>query len=171
MTELYLLTRVTHVLLGAFWVGSVTFAAFFLMPSVAEAGPDGAKVMAGLIRRKFLNVIPAVAIVNVVSGLWLYWRYTAGFDPKLSGTPGAMIFGTGGILAIIALHIGLLAMRRNVIKAGALTAKAGALPDGAEKAALMAEAMARRTRAMRAGPVVAVMLLITTALMALGHYV
>jgi hypothetical protein len=82
-----------------------------------------------------------------------------------------MIFGTGGILAIIALHIGLLAMRRNVIKAGALTAKAGALPDGAEKAALMAEAMARRTRAMRAGPVVAVMLLITTALMALGHYV
>ena len=171
MIEMYLLARITHVVLGTFWVGTVVFTAFFLMPSVAEAGPDGAKVMAGLMRRKFMNVVPIVAIVNVISGLWLFWRMTSGFDRTLSGTPNAMVFGTGGIIAIVALHIGLLSMRRNVLRAGALAAKAGALPDGAEKAALMAEAMARRKRAMKAGPIVAVMLLVTTALMAIGHYV
>jgi len=171
MTEFYLSMRITHVVVGAFWVGAVVFMAFFLTPAVAEAGPDGAKVMAGLIRRKVLNIIPIVALVNIISGLWLFWRLTGGFDRTLSGTPGAMVFGTGGILAIIALHIGLLAMRRNLLKAGALAAKAGGLPDGAENAALMADAMARRKRAMRAGPIVAVMLLVTSALMAIGHYV
>lgn len=171
MNEFYLVMRVSHVVFGALWVGTVTFMAFILMPAVAEAGPDGAKVMAGLMRRKLLNLVPTVALVNVISGLWLYWKYTGGFDRTLSGTPGAMVFGTGGILAIIALHIGLLAMRRNIIKAGALAAKAGGLPDGAEKAALMAESMARRKRAMRAGPIVAVILLVTTVLMAIGHYV
>ena len=51
MNELYLLARVTHVVLGAVWVGAIFLAAFFLMPAVAEAGPDGAKVMAGIVRR------------------------------------------------------------------------------------------------------------------------
>jgi hypothetical protein len=171
MIELYLLMRVLHVMLGAFWVGAVVFMAFFLTPTVAELGPDGAKVMAGLTRRGVLNIIPIVALVNIASGVWLFWRMTSGFDRTLSGTPNAMVFGTGGIIAIIALHIGLLAMRRNILKAGALAAKAGPLPDGTEKAALMAEAMARRKRALRAGPIVAVMLLVTTALMAIGHYV
>jgi uncharacterized membrane protein len=171
MTEIYLATRVLHVVLGAFWMGAIVFAAFYLMPAVAEAGPDGAKVMAGIVRRKYLNVVPIVALVNIVSGFWLYWRFTGGFDPGLSGTPGAMVFGTGGILAVVALHIGLLGMRRNILKAGALTAKASALPDGAERAALMAEANARRKRAFRAGPIVAIILILTTALMALGHYV
>ena len=171
MIELYLTMRVVHVVLGAFWVGTIVFAAFFLTPAVAEAGPDGAKVMAGLIRRKYLTLVPIVATVNILSGLWLFWRMTSGFDRVMSGTPGAMVFGTGGILAIIAFHIGMLGIRRNMMKAMALTAKAGSLPDGADKAAAMAEAQARRTRAMRAGPIVAVMLLITTALMALGHYV
>jgi hypothetical protein len=171
MNEFYLLMRVTHILLGSVWVGTVVFTAFFLMPAVAEAGPDGAKVMAGIMRRKFLNALPIIAGVNVLSGLWLYWKYTGGFDPTLSGTPGAMVFGTGGIIAIVALHIGLLGMRRNVIKAGELIAKAGTLPDGAEKAALMTEVMTRRKRAMRSGPIVAVLLLVTTVLMALGHRV
>ena len=171
MMELFLSMRVIHVVLGAFWVGAIVFAAFFLTPAVAEAGPEGAKVMAGLVRRKYLTIVPIVAIVNILSGLWLYWRLTSGFDPVMSGTPGAMVFGTGGIIAIIAFHIGLLGMRRNMIKAMALMAKAGPMPDGAEKAAAMAEAQARRKRAMRAGPIVAVMLLITAALVALGHYV
>jgi hypothetical protein len=115
--------------------------------------------------------VPIVAMVNVASGFWLYWRYTAGFDPALSATPGAMVFGTGGIMATIALFLGLYGMRRNLITAGALSAKAAGLPDGAEKTALMADAATRRKRAMRAAPIVGVMLLVTTVLMALGHRV
>jgi uncharacterized membrane protein len=169
--ELYLLMRVSHIVLGAVWVGAIFLAAFFLMPAVAEAGPDGAKVMAGIIRRKYMTLVPIIAGVTVLSGLLLYWKYTAGFDPAISRSPGAMVFGAGGIIAILAYGLGVHVMRGNMIKAGALTAKAGGLPDGAEKAALMAEAMARRKTAMRVGPIVAVMLLVTAALMALGHRV
>lgn len=171
MTEFYLPMRIVHVVFGAVWTGAIVLAAFFLMPAVVEAGPDGAKVMAGIMRRHYLNIVPAVALANVLSGLWLYWRFTGGFDPSLSGTPGAIVFGTGGALAIVALAIGLVAMRRNVLKAGALTAKANAMADGPERAALLAEAGARRTTAFRAGPIVATLLVVTAALMALGHYV
>ena len=171
MNELYLVTRVAHIVLGAVWVGAIFLAAFFLMPAVAEAGPDGAKVMAGIIRRKYMSLVPVIAGVTVVSGFYLYWRYTAGFDPAISRTAGAMVFGTGGIVAVLAYGLGVHVMRGNMLKAAALTAKAGGMPDGAEKSALMAEAMARRKTAMRVAPIVAVMLLITTALMALGHRV
>jgi hypothetical protein len=115
--------------------------------------------------------MPIIAFTNVLSGFWLYWRYTGGFDPALSGTPGAMVFGAGGVLALAALAIGLLVMRRNILKAGALTAKAGAMPEGPERAALLSDAASRRQRALYAGPIVAGLLVVTTALMAIGHYV
>lgn len=171
MTEIYLATRVLHVLLGSFWMGAIVFVAFYLMPAVRDAGPDGAKVMSGLVRRHYLNVVPIVALVNVLSGFWLYWRYTGGFDRALSGTPGAMVFGTGGILAVIALHIGFLSMRRNILRAMTLAGQAAHTADAAEKAALVARATALRLRAAKAAPIVAILLIVTTALMALGHYV
>ena len=171
MTEIYLLTRIVHVVLGGFWMGAIAFVAFYLMPAVAEAGPDGAKVMAGLIRRKYLNVVPAIALVNLLSGLWLYWRVTNGFDPALSGTRGAIAFGSGGVIAIIAFHIGVLGMRRNILKAGAIAARAGAMAESPERAALLAQAGALRARASFYAPIVAVMLILTMSLMAIGHYI
>jgi uncharacterized membrane protein len=171
MTVIYLAARALHVLLGAFWLGSVVFVVYFLMPSMAEAGPDAAKVMAGLIKRRYLAVVPVVALLTILLGLWLYWRFTGGFDPAQLGTPGAMVFGTGGILAIAAIHVGLLGMRRNTLRALARSRDAAALPDGAEKAAAMQAIRALRQRALVAGQIVAVLLVITALLMAIGHYV
>lgn len=171
MTEIYLTTRVLHIVLGAFWMGAIVFVAFYLMPAVRDAGPDGAKVMAGLVRRHYLNVVPIVALVNVLSGFWLYWRFTGGFDPVLSATPGAMVFGTGGILAVVALHIGFLSMRRNILRAMKLAVQAAHTKDAAEQTALVARAAALRLRASKAGPIVAIMLVVTMVLMALGHRV
>jgi uncharacterized membrane protein len=171
VTWIYLSARILHVTLGAFWVGAMVFAAFFLMPAIAEAGPDGAKVMAGINRRQYMNILPVVALTNVISGLWLYWRFTNGFDPEISRTPGAMVFGTGGVLALIALHLGLAVVRKNILKAGALMAKVGGMPDGPDKAKLASEAATLRGKAMKAAPIVAVILLLTVALMAIGHYI
>jgi hypothetical protein len=171
MTEIYLLSRVVHVVFGAFWMGVVVFAAFYLMPSVAEAGPDGAKVMGGLVRRKYLAVVPIVAVTNLVSGFWLYYRFTAGFDPGLSGTRGAMAFGTGGILAVLAFGIGMHGMRRNLMKAMALGAQAAGMAEGPDRAALLNTAAGLRKRAMFWAPIVAVMLILTASLMAIGHYI
>lgn len=171
MTMIYLTARALHVVLGAIWLGTVFFVAYFLMPSMAEAGPDSAKVMAGLAKRRFLNVIPVIALLTIALGLWLYWRFTGGFDPAQSGTPGAMVFGTGGILAIVAIHIGLLGMRRNTKRAMTKSLQIAAMPDGAEKSQAMLAVQGLRQRAQMAGQITAVLLIVTTALMALGHYV
>ena len=65
MFSIYLLARLLHVLSGAIWVGTVTFTSFFLMPAMMEAGPDAAKVMAGLQRRRFMDLLPLVRqVVN-----------------------------------------------------------------------------------------------------------
>src|SRR6266508_6779715 len=105
-TVLFLLLRAAHVLLAALWVGAVGFINFFLMPSLAEAGPAGAPVMAALTRRKIQAFIASMGGTTVLTGIYLYYRFTAGFDPTLSGSRSAMVFGTGGIAGIIALIIG-----------------------------------------------------------------
>lgn len=171
MTMVYLTARALHVLLGAIWVGSVFFVAYFLSPSMTEAGPDSAKVMAGLLKRRFLNIVPVIALTTIVLGLWLYWRVTGGFDPALSGTPGAMVFGAGGVIAIVAIHIGLLGMRRNTLRAIKKSKEIAAMPDGAEKSKAMLAVQDLRTRAQTAGRITAILLMVTTILMALGHYV
>jgi len=171
MTVVYLTARALHVLLGALWVGSVFVVVYFVSPSMAEAGPDAAKVMAGLMKRRLLNVIPIIALATIVLGLWLYWRFTGGFDPALSGSPGGMVFGAGGLIAIIAIHIGLLGMRRNTLRAIARSKAIAGMPDGAEKSQAMAAVQELRNRAATAGRITAVLLMVTVVLMALGHYV
>jgi uncharacterized membrane protein len=168
---LYLTARGLHVLFGALWVGSVFFVVFFLSPSMAEAGPDAAKVMGGLLKRRFLDIIPMIAFSNIALGLWLYWRLTGGWDPSLRGTNAAMVFGTGGLLAIVTISIGMLGMRRNTLRAIAKSREAASTPDGPGKAEAMQMAQQFRARAGKAGRVAAVLLMITIVLMALGHYV
>ena len=58
MDLLLLTARLLHVVLGVFWAGALIFTAVFLLPSIRDAGPDGAKVAAGLMRRRFLDVLP-----------------------------------------------------------------------------------------------------------------
>jgi uncharacterized membrane protein len=171
MNLVYLTARALHVLLGALWVGSVFFMVYFLSPAMAEAGPDGARVMAALMKRRVMNLIPVIALSTIVLGLWLYWRFTGGFDPAVSGSPAGMVFGAGGLIAIIAVHIGILGMRRNTLRAMAQSKAMAAMPDGPQKSQAMAAVQEFRSRAGTAGRITMVLLMVTTVLMAVGHYV
>jgi len=171
MNKVYLLARILHIVTGAFWFGTIAFAATFLMPAMAEAGPDAGKVMAALRRRHFFEIVPAIASVTVLTGLWLYWRFSNGFASEVMGTRGAITFGTGGAIAIIALLIGVHVMRANSLKAMAAAGKAMSLPDGPERGAMMKTAQGHRAKAFTAARIVALLLATTAALMALGHYV
>ena len=171
MNKVYLLARIVHVVTGAFWFGTVAFTATFLMPSMAEAGPDAGKVMVAMRRRHFFEVVPAIASVTVVTGVWLYWRFTGGFSAEVMSTRGAMVFGTGGAVGITALLIGVHVMRANSLKAMDTVGKAMGLPDGPDKAGMMKTAQTHRAKAFTAARIVAFLLATTAALMALGHYV
>jgi len=165
-----IVARLLHVILGAFWVGTMIFNAVFLAPAMGEAGPDAAKVMAGITRRRFMDVMPIVAVITVLSGLWLYWRISGGFDPAWSRSPIGLAYGIGGLLAIVALGIGVGILRPAMMRIATLTGQAAQVADPAQREALVAPVPALRGRAVAAGRVVAVLLAITIGCMAVARY-
>ena len=154
-TFLFLLVRAAHVLLAALWVGAVGFVTFFLMPALTESGPAGGTVMGALARRKIHAFMASIGGVTVLTGFYLYYRFTGGFDPTLSGSRGAMVFGFGGICGTIALIIGGAVVGRNAKKME---------EPGADVVAL-------RARVWTASRLVFILQLIAAGLMAIGHYV
>lgn len=171
MNSFFLGIRALHVLLGAVWLGTAVFASFFLLPSVQQAGPEGGKVMVGLLRRRLDLFIHSIAGLTVLSGLWLYWRYTDGFDPVLSGSMGARVFGAGGVLGLVAAIIASSIVVKNMKRAVRLMTEAAGQADAAQRSALVDRAGQLRRKAGAGGRIVAVLLIVTIMLMAVGHYV
>jgi len=162
MQLLMIVLRLVHVVGGVIWVGALVFIATFLGPSVRDAGPDGGKVMAQLQRRHILEVIPAVAVLTVLSGFWLYWRFTSGFDPAVSRSHAAMAYGAGGVLAVIGLGMGLGILRPTMRRAGMMAQQAN--PQQA------AELQGLQRRGAKTGQIIAVLLVLAAACMAVARY-
>jgi uncharacterized membrane protein len=169
MDVITLLARLIHVTGGVFWAGTMIFNAAFLLPAMRDAGPDAAKVSAGLIRRRFLDVVPAVAVLTILSGLYLYWQVSARFSPAFMGSAAGIAYGTGMVTSLVALGFGLAIVRPSMLRAAALAQMATTM-TGPEAAAAMATAQALRMRAGKAAPVVAWLLFGTAVLMAVARY-
>jgi hypothetical protein len=168
---LFLFVRAFHVLFAATWVGVTVFLVFFLMPATKEAGPGAGPVMGALTRRNLNGFIGAIGGLAVVSGFYLYWRFTGHFDPTLSASRAAMVFGTGGISGTIALILGGAIVGRNAKKMAALGPRIASMPEGAERAALVAEMTAARDKTATFGRIVLVLQVIALITMSVGHYI
>lgn len=170
MDFLLVFMRLLHIVLGVFWVGTMLFNVFFLGPAMEDAGPDGAKVAAGLMQRRFFAILPIAALLTVLSGGWLYWRASLGFEPAYMRSGPGMTYGTGALAAVIAFIIGAAVVRPAMMKAFALGQRVGASAPEA-RGALLAEAQALRVRAAQMSRLVAFLLIIAAAAMAIGRYV
>jgi hypothetical protein len=170
-TLLFLGVRALHVLLAAAWLGTVGFVYLFLAPTLDEAGPAGATLMVAMSRRGFDVIIAIIGGTTVLTGLWLYWRFTGGFDPAASATMGARVFGAGGAAGILAAILGGAMLGRSSKKMTALAAKAMAATDAAQRAGLMAEIAAAKRRMSLWGRTVFALQVIALTCMAVGHYV
>lgn len=170
MSIAMIITRLIHVLGGIFWVGAMVFITAWLMPSLAEAGPAGGQVMAGITKRKFMQIMPVVAILVILSGLYLYWNTSGGFNHDYMKSGPGHSYAFGGIFAILAFILGLSIVRPSMMKAMKLSQ--GAMQaSGAEKDRMLAEAQAARERGAKAGKVVMWLLIFTAITMAIGRYV
>jgi hypothetical protein len=170
MNALVLVLRLLHVVLGVFWAGTLIFFAVFLVPAVRDAGPEGAKVMAALQRRRFMDVMPTVAILTILTGIWLYWRISGGFSPAWMSSPAGLALGGGGALSLVAFGIGIGVMRPAALQAGALSRTLADTPEGPERDSQLAVVQQLRQRTAVAGRYVAVLLALATALMAVARY-
>jgi hypothetical protein len=81
-----------------------------------------------------------------------------------------MVYGAGGVSAVIGFAIGMTIMRPAMIKATAMGPTIAAASE-AERPALMAKAAALRMRGFRSSQVVTLFLVVATLCMAIGRYV
>jgi hypothetical protein len=165
-----LVARLLHIVLGAFWAGTMVFNAVLLAPALQDVGPDGLKVGGALMRRRMMVIMPIVALLTILSGFWLYWRVSGGFGAGYMGSPQGQTLGAGAVASIVALTIGLAVVRPAMMRAGALTQRA-AQAAGTERDALLAQAQALRRRSTVAGRWVAGLLLLALVAMAIARYV
>ena len=170
MDPLVIILRFIHVVSGAVWVGMVVFTTFFLMPAVAEAGPDGGKVMAGVQRRGVMTLMPILAIATLLSGLWLYVRAAAGMHAEFARSPVGMAYGLGGLAAMLGWLVGMIVLRPSMLKAMALAQSLGPSTSADERQRVTAEAQRLRTRAAAASRATAWLLLIAVTAMAVARY-
>jgi len=162
--------RLFHIGAGVFWVGGVLMFARFIFPAVQAVGPAAGPFMDQLTRvRQLPRALLGAGFVTSLSGLLLYWHDSAGFQGAFMSSVPGMAFGTGGLLAIVALVIGLVVNAPTAKRLGALAAavQTQGAPPSPEQSAQMQQLQARLGAA---GRIVMVLLVLATAAMATARY-
>lgn len=165
-----ILARLLHIVFGAIWVGTAVFLAVFLLPTIRAVGPAGGAVMQHLAQVKRLSLyIMGFALIAVFSGGWLVW-YDAGEKGMQWFQAGSgRFFGTGAVLAIIALAIGMSVSSPAARRIGAL----GASIQGAGRPPLPSELAEMQALGKRLGigtMLVMVFVLGAVAFMSVARY-
>ena len=169
-TALFLSLRAAHVLLAAVWVGATVFTSILLMPVIEGSGPLGGQLMQSLEKKGMTPFFAAMGGTTVLTGIYLYWHFTGGFDPEISRSHAGMAFGIGGFAGILAVIIGGSVIGRSSRKVLALMEQ---LPKASEaqKGALLKEAETLRGRMKTFGTLVLLLQLVALLTMAVGHYI
>src|SRR5262245_29907886 len=166
-TVVFLSLRVAHVFLAAIWFGSTVFISELLVPALDAAGPAGGQIMGGLSRRVTVSMA-ILAGTTVVTGIYLFWHFTGGFDPAVSATNAGRAFGIGGLCGLVAAIIGGSVVGRSANQLGPLAAQMATATD---KAAVMQQVTQLRQRMKTGTRIVLVLQVIALVTMAIGHYI
>jgi uncharacterized membrane protein len=166
-----LLMRVVHVLCGVLWVGAAVFLAFYIIPSVREAGPGAGPFMQKLGARRPPTYMLTLAALTVLSGFGLYWHDSNGFQShEWLRSGSAMVFGLGGVLAFFILILGATVIAP-AGKRMAELAERMQTAGGPPAPELVAEVQQLQARLARSNNIAAVGLILATLCMAVARYV
>ena len=170
-STLFLVFRAAHVAAAAVWIGSHIFSTFMLVPAIDAAGPSGGQVMMRINQRGIVAYMFSVALLTIVTGVALFWRFTGGFDPAVAATHAGLAFGFGGTAGILAGVIGGGVIGRNAKRVASIGATLATTADGEEKTTLLSQAAALRRRMKVGSQLVTALQAIAVVLMTLAHYV
>jgi drug/metabolite transporter (DMT)-like permease len=164
------LLRVIHIVLGAFWFGSIVFLHSFIVPTIRALGPAGGPVMAHLgQQRKMPQWLVTAGALTILSGAGLYWRDSGGLQMAWIATPMGTTLTIGASLALLAFLIGVVVNAPSAKRLGAIMGARGQAkgPPSPEEVAEIAVLQAR----MGKGQLAAVILLtLATMAMAVARY-
>ena len=169
-TVLFLSLRALHVLLSATWLGATVMMTFIVMPSAEATGPAGGQVMMAMNKRGLTAFFASLGGITVLTGFYLYWHFTGGFDPEVSRSHAGVAFGIGGLAGLIAVILGGAVVGRSAGKMVEVMEKAVNLPDN-QRGPLMQEANGLRQKMKSFGTIVLILQVIALLLMSVGHYI
>lgn len=169
--EWYAGVRVLHILFAAFWIGSAAFLTLYVTPAIRATGLQGASVMAELMRRRMGAFIAAAAMLTVLSGLWMYWIFTNGFDGSIVTHGAGLALGIGGLCGIVAAVVGGAVIGRAAERAGMLSQQVAQLPEGEKRAATLQTVAALQRRVAMFSRLALVLLVAALVAMTIAHVV
>ncbi len=169
MSALLVVARVIHISTGVFWGGAVLFVNFLLGPSVMAVGPDGAKVMQELVKRRYYEIVIAAATLTVLSGFYLIWIDSSGFAAEWFATRFGQGISTGMLAAVIAYILGVFMVRPALYRVLALGGQMAQASPG-DRPAIEQQMVAARARLVGVGGVATVFLLVAIVAMAVARY-
>ena len=167
----FLALRAAHVLMAGLWIGSTVFVSMVLMPAIDDAGPSGGQVMMRIARRGIAPYMMILGASTVLTGLYLLWRFTGGFDPGVVVSASGMAFGIGGVSGILAGVIGGAIVGRSSNQVTSIMSRVLGMEESPAKGRLVQQAAALRRRAKIGSRVVILLQMVALVLMAVGHYV
>lgn len=162
--------RAIHIVAGVFWAGAVFFTVTFLIKAIGDVGPAGGQVMGALIKRRYFDALPVLALLTVLSGIDLFRRASNGFSAAWLASPTGVGLGVGAVSGILAVIVGSLVARPSTLKAAALMGRAMQTSDASEKAAFIAQAEQMRARGVLGIRMAAAFLLVSVLSMAVSRY-
>lgn len=115
--------RIVHILVGVFWVGSALLFFFIIQPAARDLGPTGGAFMGHVAGKKKLPAIIAWAgAITILAGILLFWEVSGHLDRRWVTSGTGLTFAIGGLAAVVAWVLGLVAVRPLVNRMGALGA-------------------------------------------------
>jgi hypothetical protein len=167
---LMLVLRLIHILAGVFWVGAAITLAGFVLPSVRAGGPAAGSFMREIGRRKLPPSITLAALFTILSGVGLYWRQSALSNGTWARSPMGITIGIGAVFALVAGILGGTFARSTGTRLMVLGQEI--MATGGPPSGLQREEMERlQDRLIRITSFLVVLLVIATAMMAIGRYV
>ena len=162
--------RIVHIGGAVLWAGSVLMAALFVMPASKALGPEGGKFMRQLFKtNKYPLVINITAALTVLSGLILYDKVSAHFNPEWIHSGYGMMLTIGSIMALAALIYGSVILRPTAMKLVGLgdTVEAGGAPPTPEQQGEMGKLSGKMTGGMH---IMALLLTLSLIFMSVARY-
>lgn len=169
MNDFFVSLRAAHILLAALWLGAAFLLSMFVMPALRDVGPAGGQLMVTLEKRKLHAFMALTAVLTVLTGIWLYWVFTAGLQAQVMFSPGGLAFGIGGLCGLLAMILGGAIMGRGMARMTAIGAQMASASE-AERASHMQEMAALRGRLSLASKFILLLMIVALLLMAVGHY-
>lgn len=169
-SAMMILLRLIHIIGGVFWVGTVLFLAWFLLPSSRATGQAGLTVMQEVMMRRKLSVYLMSAMgLTILSGLTMYIHLSMATHGVWASSTMGKVLGFGALLGIVGGAIGGSSSKSTGLKMAAI-AKAIQESGGPPTEAQKAEITALQEKGEKVLRIVAILLVGAIAAMASARY-